>query len=48
MEEKYYDETNTLIDTYTRIFSYTFDNGKLASVGDNDSGIFIRFGYKCE
>lgn len=46
--EKYYDETNTLDDTYTRIFSYTFDNGKLTSVGDNDSGIFIKFGYKCE
>ena len=48
MVEKSYDETNTLIDTFTRVFSYTFDNGKLTSVGDNDSGIFIRFGYRCE
>lgn len=46
--ENGYDETNTFSGTFTRIFTYTFDNGKLTSVGDNDSGIFIRFGYKCE
>ncbi len=47
-EEKYYDESNTLIDTYTRIFSYTFENGQLASVGDNESGTFINFKYTCD
>lgn len=48
MVEKYYDDTNTLIDTFTRIFTYSFDNGKLTSVGDNDRGVFIKFEYLCE
>lgn len=47
VEEKSYDETNTLVDTFNRIFSYTYTNGQLASVGDNESGVYINFKYSC-